>query len=36
VGDPEDTRALYDRIVQEKPDRRTVIEFREADPGRSL
>jgi len=32
AGDPFDTKALYDRILREKPDRKMVEEFREANP----
>ena len=32
AGDPFDTKALYDRILGEKPDRTMVNSFREANP----
>jgi arylsulfatase A-like enzyme len=32
AGDPFDTKALYDRILREKPSRKMVVEFREANP----
>ena len=36
AGDPENTKALYDRIIREKPDRILVTKFREANPERAL
>lgn len=36
ADDPEDTRAVYDIIIREKPDRDMLIAFRKANPDRKL
>lgn len=34
AGDPENTKLIYDRIIKENPNRKLLLEFREANPNK--
>lgn len=36
AGDPEDTKSIYNRIIKENPERKLLLEIREANPDLSL